>query len=256
MGIYVSAYNCGSCGTYSGIDEWIVVRFKVTAGTAPFQTAVSVKYSPNATDDSNVTTASSASDALGTVFHKNLTLHGSARDQPILVSFQPEPYSSHRADVMLIRAEIHEPFGQLQNVEFHVFRDNAWHLVGKDTEGSDGWSVLWDTSQIGDQEISFRVTAHLPGTQITSWELSEITIDRTYPEFVSSSFDPPSPSGASSIDIQVSANDNLSSSLVLDMFVNTASDGSDSGEWIHIASNEDVATSIVDPNVKTTKWRQ
>jgi murein DD-endopeptidase MepM/ murein hydrolase activator NlpD len=80
------------------------------------------------------------------------------------------------------------PFPQsppVAGVAFYGWYDDAWHELGADQEGGDGWSIAWDPASVGDQggirvqarpyDDAGRANAALP--QVTG-----LTLDRTPPK--------------------------------------------------------------------------
>jgi murein DD-endopeptidase MepM/ murein hydrolase activator NlpD len=70
-------------------------------------------------------------------------------------------------------------------VAFYAWYDDAWHEVGEDQEGSDGWSVAWDPTSVADQ-VGIRLQARpYDGAERSSTALPQVTdliLDRTPPK--------------------------------------------------------------------------
>lgn len=47
----------------------------------------------------------------------------------------------------------------IMEIEFYVFYNSSWNLIGNDTDGSDDWSVLFSTIEITDPTIDLKVVA-------------------------------------------------------------------------------------------------
>ncbi len=59
---------------------------------------------------------------------------------------------------VVIYAEAEDERGAVDHVDFYAGHGEIWHKIGRDTDGSDGWSVVWDASGVRQREdISFLV---------------------------------------------------------------------------------------------------
>ncbi len=251
--IRVSASIGNSTETFDSVADWFTVRLRVIAATAPQYTGVSVQFEDDETTDSNIAEDGTGLDAL---FHGDgiaITLHGSPYRTMPTISITPESGSYINEYSVPVIANVDDPYNQVESVEFWAYYDDGWHRLGVDREDSDGWSVVWDTSSISDQqEVKIVVDVDLPGDLSASATNEHITLDRTPPSYLSSSFTPSSPSSASTVSVQVSANDDLSGPVSVEMYVNTATGGSDSGEWVLAGALEDASAGSIEWN--TLDW--
>jgi hypothetical protein len=114
-----------------------------------------------------------------------------------------------------------------------------WSNIGVDSDGSDGWGIVWDATHYPDTTLALRAEISLDRGGFNRTETTSvlgIMLDRTLPRLESFLFSPPSPSSARVITIEASATDNLSGIDHIDVYVNSATDGSTSGSWNHIGT--------------------
>jgi murein DD-endopeptidase MepM/ murein hydrolase activator NlpD len=110
----------------------------------------------------------------------------------------------------------------IAQVAFDVWHDGAWHQVGVDWDGSNGWSARWDPAYVGDQarirvqarvyDAAGRVNTALP-------QVTNLILDRTPPK---GGFNRPATGGVARPDVPPSvwAQDTGSGVEVVEFFLN------------------------------------
>jgi predicted nucleotidyltransferase len=197
------------------------------------ETTVVIEYQLGSTVDSNLAQNSTSADVLGSVSNASYTILGSPeRPKPTIRIISPETGSYIASDVIPIYADARDQYGQIAFVLFEAYYDGAWHEIGRDDNGNDGWSIEWDARNIADQVIALRASVSIGGAPLASATNDNITLDRAPPNPVSFNFIPPSPSGASPVTIGVVAEDATSGVGQIEVFVyNTAA-----GTWDDIGT--------------------
>jgi len=235
MGLIKIAAAYGKDGAFNGSGKLAEMRFRVVAATDPYSTDVSVIFMPGDSADSNITEDGTGLDVLEDAGVSHYTFTGSPYRIMPTINIIPESGSYVNEYIVSVIVDVDDPYDQVQRLVFQAYYDNRWHDIGVDKESSDGWSIIWDTSSITDQVIKIRATAWLPGELRASAENDPIYLDRSPPVYASSTFTPPSPGCAGMVRIWVDAHDEVSLKEA-QMWVNTATDGSDSGEWVFVDS--------------------
>jgi Leucine-rich repeat (LRR) protein len=219
-------------------DVFASVRFRVKMNTPNDLSVVYLEYKSASTVDSNAAEYASAEDVLNPPLDHVLHLQGSPSRGGIVgsLTWPAEVYLCNclNEDRILVAADVSTPCAEVDHVSFSAHYDDSWHSIGGDYDGSDGWSVVWDASSIADQVVDFQ--ALICEYAYSETRQDSLLLDRTSPGLESFSFSPPSPSSAEVIRIDADASDNLSEVEHIDVYVNTATDGSTSGSWNYIGT--------------------
>jgi len=220
-------------------DDLATITFRAKAAIP--KTEISAYVVSNETLDSNAAERESLLDALTEGDDQTLVITGSPeRARPGVTVVPPSTGFIHTYRVMM-QANTEDAYDQVQWVEFQTWYDDNWHAIDTDTDSSDGWSVEWDTTGIDDQVVYLWAYAALPGGEGSSSMSEGIMLDRTDPDYVSCSSEPPSRAEAGTVTTVVETSDNLSGVQRVEMYVNDAPDGSLNGDWIYVgeADNPD-----------------
>jgi hypothetical protein len=216
----------------NGIDRLATIKFLPIAGVA--NTVISAEWLADETLDSNAAERDSGLDIIAYAEDFNIVVNGSpTRILPYVTISVPQTTSIGTYDTN-IKVEAYDPYGQVQAVQVHVYYDEEWHYVGDDNQSEDGWVVQWDSTGVSDQLVHFYAFAFLPGYEYGEGGLYDIYLDRTEPIYIAHWFYPLPPAWPSVVEVDVYAVDNMSGVSSIQMFVNDAIDGSESGTWIFI----------------------
>ncbi len=228
--VRISAHSYSA--SFNGAGVFATVRFMPHHGTpgGGMFSALEVWLEGDETYHSVVAQSVTAANQLGTVGMEYLDIAGDPR--PFNgIEVTPESNSYVNRFSLPLEALVHDPYSQVRSVDFWATYDGDSHLIGSDNNPADGWAVTWDNFAVADQIIQLSARARLPG-DLSHWQTnSNIVLDRTAPTYVTSSFSPLSPSDASNVTVQVSASDAPSGVRRIELYVNSASDGSMSGTW-------------------------
>jgi len=220
-----------SNGTFNGTGTFATVRFRALASTSVVRTGMVIQFVENETIYSISAEHVTALNKLGSGGSALFSISGSpARPLPV-VSLTPASNSYIALFNQPIEAIAQDSYGQVERVDFQAYYDSAWHDIASDTNGVDGWGITWDNLGIADQGVQLRAIAWLPGELNGSATNTNILLDRTAPAYDSSNFVPPSPSDASNVEVHVNASDNLAGVQRIELYVNSAPDGSTSDDW-------------------------
>lgn len=239
--VRLSTYN--SSTPFNGAGVFATVRFMPHHGmpTSGVFSALQVWLEGDETYHSVVAQNVTAANQLGSVGTMLLSIIGDPR---LFNGIELTPGSNSYINSFSeqIEAIVQDPYSQVRSVDFSAYYDGGWHTIETDNNAADGWSVIWENTNIADQVIQLHATAHLPGTLSYGQTNSNIVLDRTAPTYVSSSFTPPSPWEWSHVTAQVSASDAQSGVHRIEMYVNSAPDGSTSGTWDFKGTVDDYAS--------------
>lgn len=235
--IHISVYNNKDdppvSGTNLTLADW---QFRVLAATGGHSTYVFARFSLGATTDSNQAEDGTGLDVLNDSGPLIAQFTGSPTRPMPIVTVRPTSDSLLNSFLIPITAEVYEPYNQVDRVSFSAFYDGAWHSIGTDSDGSDGWTVNWDTSSVTDQVIKIEATAWLPGELRASAENDFIILDRTPPVYNGFTFSPSPPLCGVGTYVHVNTYDEMTGATA-ELWVNKAPDGSDSDQWIFIGSH-------------------
>jgi len=216
------------------IDRLATISFQAMAAISP--TEVSIYLLPGETLDTNAAERDTFVDVLQQADNYTVVINGTPERTLPTVSIAPSSgdyIHTYRPTVSVMADDL---WDQVQWVQVWAWYDADWHYVGTDEDGADGWVVQWDTTGIEDQMIYLWAYAALPGGQGGSSMSGPIALDRTEPEYSWHTFDPPSPSTADQVWVEVAATDNFVGVERIEMYVNSAPDGSSGGEWIYVGA--------------------
>ena len=104
----------------------------------------------------------------------NLTLDRNGPTGRITV---PAEGGTMRNPTVPIRVEASDPFG-IKQVEFNAFYDSAWHYLGTDADGGNGFGMMWDVTGIAEQSgmrVSIQVV-DMAGNR-TGHTVNNLTLD-------------------------------------------------------------------------------
>ena len=220
--------------TFNGAGCFATIQFRVIARS---NTALKVKYRLNSTVDSVLAEHGTATNILGSESSMPLFLTGTPeRSKPTITMIDPLPSVNLNTDFIPIAVTVNDTFSPIGKVEFRANYDGSWHSIGSDTDGSDGWRIVWNTSEIADQICFLEARVYLPPddsnvaatTLGPGYPVWSITLDKTSPSYVSHLL---IPSGANNVIIRIRARDDTSRVDHIDVYVNNADDGSTDGTW-------------------------
>jgi len=227
-----AAYGTGS-NQFNGAGTLAVLRFRVVHGTPPLlYTMVIPVVSSGASDDSNASQFSTAMDVLQSSSVASYILYGTPRAAPS-ISLSPASNSILGQTLVNATAQVSDPYNQVECVNFGLYPNSGGSVSASDCDGSDGWSALLDASGIPDQ-TGVRLTANvlLRTTQGDyAAQSTNITLDRTAPQLNFIYFTPYTPSQGDNVRVDISVSDNMSPEVYTELWVNTANDSSDHGDW-------------------------
>lgn len=226
--LWFSSHNPTDDAVFTGTGTLAIVQFRAIASIT--QTEVSLYYSPNWTTDSNVTARAQGQDQLQQVSNTQFSVTGGpARPEPTVSITATRDFANPENVDLTVEAS--DPYSQVQNVEFWASYDGTWHLLDTDADPSDEWTSSWDVSGITDQLVWIVGRATIPGEQSYSSPMQPFALDRSSPTFVTAMFDQDPTEQL--VHVWVEADDGLSGINHIEMYYNTAPDGSDSGDWIY-----------------------
>lgn len=237
--IELSAYNSEDPTIIDEPRIFAIPRFSVVASTSSGQSLLELDYAPNASFDSNAVQDGSSLDILSPPTPAVIGLSGLPQhDSPSGVVISPVAGSfinsawSNRIPVEVAVGEICGTQVNWVSVEVSGPATSGWREVGYDVDGSDGWIVDWDISEQPDGHYDMRAYVSDPVDNGSYTVLDQgIILDREPPTFVETVFTPTSPSCAEEVSVQIEAQDTTSGVDHVDVWVNTAPDGSTNGEW-------------------------
>lgn len=184
--------------------------------------------------DSNASEFTTGYDVLTSVEPLQFGISGSpSRVMPTLAATVPQGSFINTYSVP-VSVNVNDPYNQVQSVQVQAWYDNAWHYISTDDESMDGWSVVWDTSGISDQVIYLTAFGFLPGGLYGTSTTAGIKLDRTAPNYISHSFNPPATTWPDLVEVGIAADDNLSGVSSIEMYMNDAPDGSEDGNWVFV----------------------
>jgi len=127
-----------------------------------------------------------------------------------------------------LEAQATDPCNSIQKTTFYRRADlGQWLEVGTDEDGSDGWSVYWDTSGLPDQSINIKAFASdRAGNGVTSPINSHILLDRQPPTVTTLTFAPGTAEPGEIVTMAVNIADNLSGIKRADIYIDPSTDGS------------------------------
>ena len=187
-------------------------------------------------------------DFLGRVF--NLALYPTGANQrPTRLAQVSTPWigTTINGSTILLEAHAYDPCDGIRQVAFYVFYNSQWHNVGTDTDGTDGWSIYWDASQVADQVIQVKAFAgDMAGNGVETPINDGILLDRKPPNVSSLVFSPTSALAGQSVTIAAVLTDNLSQSANTDVYIDPTTDGSAAWEaWRRVGTITGTTGSLI-----------
>jgi hypothetical protein len=220
-------------------EDWAAFRGSGLLATIPFtvvaaidDTDVSVYHGDGWTAETNVVESGTAQDVLAVAGMASFRTTGSpGRPMPAL-TLLPGSGAQVNARLVELQALATDPYSQVREVEFEARGYGDWTAVGTDTFGANGWMASWDLSALPEGIYDLQASALIPGGSGTTVTNTSILLDRTPPEFVSATFTPTlAPSPGTPVVIAVAASDEGSGVKHIDVYANSATDGSTGGSW-------------------------
>lgn len=212
-----------------------IIPFKAIASIS--NTTLKVYYRDGWTADSNTIDGDTIQDVLEQAGTASFQINGSPNRLMPTVSFTPANGTTLNSSEVELEIQATDAYTQVKAVKFEVNLNGPWIEIGSDIYGLDGWNFIWDTSIAPDGNYQLRATAYLLGGEGTSVTNSNIVLDRESPTYLSSTFTTPfTPSVGVPVTIEVATNDIGSGVDYIDVYVNSANNGSENGVWDLIGS--------------------
>jgi len=247
-----AAYGTGS-NQFNGAGTLATLRFRVVAGTPSLlYTMVIPVVNSGDSDDSNASQFSTAIDVLQSSSVASYILYGTPRAAPS-ISLSPGSNSILGQTLVNATAQVNDPYNQVECVNFGLYPNSGSSVSASDCDGSDGWSALLNASGIPDQ-TGVRLTANvlLRTTQGNyTAQSTNITLDRTTPQLNSIFFTPYTPSQGDNVRVDIDVRDNMSPQVYTELWVNTANDSSDHGDWVRVDA---AFLAPPNPTFPTLRW--
>jgi hypothetical protein len=216
-------------GPFNGMDTLATARFRVLAATpSAGSTTIVPDVVPGESTDSNSPQSGTAWDVVQSAWTTALVLYGApARPAPAFAVL-PAPGAIIGETLLNVTAEVNDPYNQEDCVTWELYAPSGASATAFDCDGSDGWSGVLDTSGIPDQagvELRGYLTLRMGGLYTVDY--TGYVLDRTPPSAAGISYSVQAPT----VYVNVNAVDNLSPQLYLQLWVNDATDGSETGNW-------------------------
>ncbi|HUE98253.1 MAG TPA: S-layer homology domain-containing protein [Anaerolineales bacterium] len=169
--------NPGS--SVSGSGHVASIPFRVIA-SVPSSTTLAIRFRPGSTYLSNMARDDIVQPFLGHVANAVLYPQGGPqRPSQVAQILSPSSGEILVQDLVLLQAHVSDSCNGTHQVTFFVFHDGQWHPVAVDDDGTDGWAVYWDASQVSDQVIQVKALAgDFAGNGIETAVTSNIILDR------------------------------------------------------------------------------
>ncbi len=214
---------------FSGLNVLANVRFRVLAATpSATSTTIVPEAVPDDSTDSNSPQSGTAWDVVQAAWPTALVLYGSPERPAPSFALLPAPGAIIGQTLLHVSAQVDDPGNQEGCVTWVLTAPSGESAWADDCDGSDGWSAVIDTSGIPDQAglyLHGYLTLRTGGQYTVDY--SDYILDRTPPSAAGVTYSSQPPY----IYVNVNAVDNLSPQLYLELWVNEATDGSDTGAW-------------------------
>ena len=221
--------------TFQGSGTLATITFTVVASIN--NTAVKVYYGNGWTAETNIVESESIVDVLAQANAASFQTIGSPSRSMPTVSFTPSTDAVLNSSLIELEVEATDPYTQVKEVKFEVDLSGEWTTIGADTYSPNGWGLVWDASSVSDGSYEVRATAFLLGGEGTTVTNTNIMLDRVPPMYALSAFTPSSaPSTGVPVTIEVIAADEGSGVDYIDVYANSANDGSTNGVWNFLGS--------------------
>lgn len=231
---------------FSGNGTLATLSFRAIAAIPQLAyTTVKPIVKSNTSDDSNESQFNTALDVLDSSELASYIVYGTQYRPSPSISLYPSSGSIIGQNLLSVSAAVSEPYNQIECVAFGLYPNSGNSVYAEDCDGSDGWSAQLDISGIPDQSnITLQASARLRVTPIAyTAESTNITLDRTPPTLDAIFFTPNTPFRGDLVRVDISVRDNFFPYVYTEIWVNTANDSSDHGEWVRVA-----AESLAPPN--------
>jgi len=187
-------------------------------------------------DDSNGAQFNTALDVLTSSSVASYIVYGTQYRPSPSISLSPTSGTIIGQTLLNVSAIVSEPYNQVECVSFGLDPNSGNSVSASDCDSSDGWGVQLDISSIPDQnDVTIWASATLRATPTAyTAESTNITLDRTAPSVWNSYTYPPYSTPGNTVQVQVSIIEALSGKVYAELWVNTANDSSDYGEWVQV----------------------
>ena len=223
----------------SGTGYLAKIPFQVIAGLSN-STTVAIRFNPGGTTESNMDEDQAVQEFLGTVNNYQLYPTGF----PQRPSQTAQLVSPLHGDVIsengiLLQAQTTDPCNAIQKVTFLMFPEETfeWEEIGTDTNGTDGWNMYWDASEVSDQSFFLKVFASdMAGNGVES-PIILMKFDRQPPVINNFVINPLNVLPGEPVGISFNVTDNLTGISSVEVYVDPSTDGSTPwGSWDLIGS--------------------
>jgi hypothetical protein len=230
LGSYVGT---GASSGSKAVGLLATLPFVAKAGIS--NTRVWATWAQDETSDSNMAEFATGVDLISETQDFQTGIDGTARHLPVVQFIQPSG-SYISTDKTPIILDVYDTYNQVVNVDVFAYYDLYWHYIGSDDDPSDGWSVDWENSLVDDQIIQIWAAAYLPGGAYSYSISGNKRLDRTLPDLVSLAVYPMTGTLQNNRKGYIAAefNDSGSGISVVYLYINTATDGTDSGNWVYM----------------------
>jgi hypothetical protein len=188
----------------SGTGNIVTIPFKVISGL-PSTTSLAIRFQPGNTYFSNMDEDSTIQPFLGNVTNTEFAPVGEPQ-RPSRSAELISPASNARINenYVLLQAQVSDSCGGTFQVIFYAYYNDQWNIVGIDDDGSDGWQIYWDATQVPDQLIKLKAFAgDLAGNGVETAINENINLDRNSPQVETVVAMDPNPTTASNVNFGV-----------------------------------------------------
>ena len=222
---------------FNGTGTLAILRFRAIAATPQLlYTMVKPVVNSDVSDDSNGAQFNTALDVLTSSSVASYIVYGTQYRPSPSISLSPTSGTIIGQTLLNVSAIVSEPYNQVECVSFGLDPNSGNSVSASDCDSSDGWGVQLDISSIPDQnDVTIWASATLRATPTAyTAESTNITLDRTAPSVWNSYTYPPYSTPGNTVQVQVSIIEALSGKVYAELWVNTANDSSDYGEWVQV----------------------
>lgn len=236
---------------FNGAGTLATISFRAIAGTPPLlYTTIMPIANADTPDDSNGSQYNTAIDILQSSQLASYIVHGTpTRASPSITISPGDGLISQ--DLLSVEAQVNDPYNQVECVHFGVYPTSGDSVSANDCDPSDGWGATLDISRIPDQ-AGVRLKAWMElRTTPGDWKTaeSELVLDRTPPNLNAVFFTPYYPLQGDIVRVDLSVSDNVAQQVYAELWVNTANDSSEYGDWILVDAGYLSAPNPVLPNL-------
>jgi hypothetical protein len=165
----------------SGTGYLATIPFKAIAAEQ-FPTNISIRFKPGSTFYSNMDQDGVTQPFLGNVTNYSLNTVGTPQRPARTAQITYPPSGGTIKDnFVFLQAQANDPCNGIRKTSFYAFYNGQWNQISVDEDGSDGWGVYWDISQIPNQVIQVKAFASdLAGNGVWTAVNSSVTLARKY----------------------------------------------------------------------------